>query len=322
MEQPEAQAAESNVEDRLASFLGGKPAQKASATDESATAQAPEAVPQPVATESNDQQSESDEQDAEQGAYQTPADWVDVEDDSGQVVKVPPSLKDSVLRHADYTRKTQETANLRQVAEDRLQFAEAKEQLLGAVVQDFISLQGEKNRLQQLESIDIGSLFSNDPGQALNLQQQLYALRGKVSDAEKLIGAKASHLQQAIQAHQTKQWALAVDGAKQRIGTVTPTEDAAMLRTVQDLGFSETELKSRFADPRFLQLVHMAVKGRMSSDKKRELLQAVNTAPPVVKPGSSTPGMAAESKYKQLRTNLRKSGDMRDAAKLFLMKGT
>jgi hypothetical protein len=95
-----------------------------------------------------------------------------------------------------------------------------------------------------------------------------------------------------------------------------------MLKLVQSLGFSERELKTRFADSRFLQMAHKAAKWDVLQAQKPKAQEAAKSAPPVLKPGASKgANVVAEQKYRDQRAQLKKSGSVNDAAALFLMKG-
>ena len=100
---------------------------------------------------------------------------------------------------------------------------------------------------------------------------------------------------------------------------MTPAEDAAMLKTVKDLGFSQEELTARFADPRILQAIYLASRATTLAGKKSEALAAVSKAPPVMKPGAMKQGSASQNKYRELRDRLKKTGDSGDAARLIMM---
>ena len=196
-------------------------------------------------------------------------------------------LKSERASKQDYTVKTQEAANLRKAAEDRIQFAEAREQIMSEVMQDVSALNAKRERLQQLSAVDLGQLYNADPAQMFSVQRQIDTLKSEIADAERAVHGKVQNTKAMIEQHRNKQWELAVEGAKQKLGNVSAEDDAAMLRQVQLLGFEQDELKGRFADPRFLQLVWKAAKLDAIQSGKPQALAAVSKAPPVVKPGTT-----------------------------------
>jgi hypothetical protein len=54
---------------------------------------------------------------------------------------------------------------------------------------------------------------------------------------------------------------------------------------------------------------------------KSAAVASVQKAPPVVKPGASVPGAAAERKFKDARQSLKKSGSVDDFARVLIARG-
>lgn len=274
-EQPDS-GSPASVEDRIGALFDE---QDAPATPEVAVADA---------ESDTEQDSETDAEDGD-GA-QPSAELIEVQDDDGNTYQVPAKLKDAFERRQDYTRKTQHTATLTKAAEDRLHFAEAKEQVLGAIAQDFASLHEKQARLAQLNGLDLGALYNADPGQVFSIQKQIRELEREIGEGQRTVQGKAQHIQQAMQQHRERQWALAVEGAKQALGAIPQEDDVAMHVQVRKLGFEESELKGRFADARFLQLVHKAAKWDALQSNKSAALKSVSGAAPVLKPGTTGQG--------------------------------
>jgi hypothetical protein len=249
-------------------------------------------------------------------------DLVEVEAEDGTAHKVPAALKDAFLRQADYTRKTQHAATLVQTAEDRLQFAEAREQFTSTVINEVSELRAMQQRLKEFDNVDLGALYNSDPGTAMRVRDQRDDLRREIAKREQGIGTKAQQLQQMQEQHYAKQWSLAVDGVKKAIGHYTPGEDAAMLKQVEILGLSIKEVKGRYADPRILHAIYKAAKYDAIQSRKGAAVETAAKAPPIVKPGASKgPGVAAEQKYRDARDALKKSGSVDAAARLFYLRG-
>jgi hypothetical protein len=283
MDQPKAESA--TVEQRLASMFGGE---AEAPVEEQASPDPEESAPEEAADAAEDTADEVQEESSDEP-------FTEVTDDDGQPYKVPAKLKESFLRQKDYTQKTQALSALTKSAEDRIQFAEAKEQIFGTVLADVVSLRESQTKLQQLNGLDWAALYNADPGQALNLRHQMDSLKAEVDQKQQAIAQKASQYESTRKQHTATQWKLAVDGVKAKVGAVTPAEDAAMLKTVQDLGFSQEELGSRFADPRFLEAVYLASKYKALQSGKPGALGKANKAPPVLKPGAVNT-MSAEVK--------------------------
>lgn len=246
--------------------------------------------------------------------------WVDFADDDGTVHKIPKALEGKIPLRAEFTRKTQEAARLAEVAQDRLHFAEVRERFNDALTQKGGEVQALEHQLKQLENLN-PAIYGGDQTALWQHFQNVNQLKAAVDAGKKELENWKGQFGTVAKQHAEKQWGLAVNGAKERIGAFTPGEDAAMLKQVSALGFTEAEIKGRFADPRVLHAVYKAMKYDTLMSQKGKALEAANKAPPVLKPGvSKGPGAASEQKYRDARAQLKKSGDLKDAARLFLYR--
>lgn len=281
----------------------------------------PEAAadPEPAQESAPPEQDQTDYTDtldevAQDEAPAAEADLAEVFADDGEPLKVPAKLKDSFLRWQDYTKKTQEVSKLQEAAQDRLHFAEAREQLVGAILQDVAEHRALQKQLEQFQALDWQQLYNQDPGHTLKLRDQRDQLQQRLSSIQAQIAQKAQTHQSAANQHAEKQWLLAVEAAKARIGKFTAEEDAAMLNVVKDLGFSEKEMKTKLSDPRILHALHKAAKWDMLQKQKPGAVAAFSKAPPVVKPGASKgQGAVQIDKYKALRQEMRKTAGNQQA---------
>lgn len=247
--------------------------------------------------------------------------WVDFADDDGTVHQIPKALEGKIPLRAEFTRKTQEAARLAEVAQDRLYFAETRERFNEAFSQKGGEVQALKHQLAQLENLN-PAVYGGDQTALWQHFQSVQQLKDKVRAGEQELQQWNSQFQTIAKQHAERQWGLAVNGAKERIGAFTPGEDVAMANQVRALGFTDAEIKGRFADPRVLHAVYKAAKWDALQAQKGKSLEAVKAAPPVLKPGASKgPGAANDQRVKDARANLRKSGSVDAAARYFLLKG-
>jgi hypothetical protein len=246
-----------------------------------------------VADPQGDEQAQGDDEPSDDAASST-SDFVDIEDDDGATYRVPPALKESFLRRKDYTEKTQRLAAQQEQTNDRADYLQAREAVMAEVMADVGQLRALQTEHAKYAALDWQALYNADPGQALKLRDQRDQLEKQMAQAQGTIQQKAQRIEKNAADHAGYQWDYAVKGAAERIGKVTPQEDAAMLKAVQTLGFTEKELKSRFADPRFLHAMWKAAKWDMLQGSKVQSLEVARRAPPVIKPGSSDPAMSAK----------------------------
>lgn len=291
-EQPQADS----VEERLASYF--------------APAEAPE--PSPAAAEGPDEEIAvvEDEQPVEDSLEEI--DWED-----GQKYRVPKTLKEGFLRQQDYTRKTQELAELRKhasAAAETAQMAQAFEQATSDERKQLSRVEAE---LERYKAVDWSSL---DVETYIKAKHQMDTLKEQAGEIQQKLGQKAQQFadwrrnqaQQLLQSGETY--------LKQAIPTWGDDAKKEVFSQALQAGYTEDELKQVF-DPRFVKLAWEAAQFRKLQAGKSVAVQQAQKAPPVVKPGATQNTAARESKYKDARTRLKKSGDLRDAAALFMMRG-
>jgi hypothetical protein len=290
---------EPSIESRLAAALGNGEPEVATDTE----------APQEVAPD-------ADIADDESEIETTDAEFVDVEDDAGETFKVPAKLKEAFLRTQDYSRKTAEVARLREAADDRIQYAEAREKLITEIVGEVAELKAVHAQMQQLQNIDLGALYNVDAGQALRVRDQRDALKDRMAQLQHAIQVKAQNAEATKQKHSGQQWEYAQRGFFEATGKISETENVEMAQAAQKLGFSDADLKGRLADSRVLRAIHLASKYLKLQDSKSSVTAAVSKAPPVVKPGAAVPGKASADQVTKLRQRLKTSGDVKDAQAL------
>lgn len=252
---------------------------------------------------------------------QAEPDLIDFADDDGTVHKIPKALEGKIPLRSEFTRKTQEAARLAEVAQDRLHFAEVRERFNEALTQKGGEVQALKLQLQQLENLN-PAVYGGDQTALWQHFQNVKQLQDRVRAGEQELQTWNSQFGNVAKQHAERQWGLAVNAVKERIGAFTPGEDVAMAKQVAALGFTDAEIKGRFADPRVLHAVYKAARWDALQAQKGKSLEAAKAAPPVVKPGASKgPGAAAGQKTKDARARLKQSGSVHDAARYFLLRG-
>lgn len=163
------------------------------ATDTPAPETENETADQPVSLDANDETEtpEASEQDSEGQQEEQKPEFATVEYD-GEEYQVPPKLKDALMRQADYTRKTQEVAEIRKQAEA---FRAEAEQVRSASQEELSARALAVNldqQLQQYANVDWQALLNEDP---LGAQQH----RWNFEELQQQRGQVAQYLQTAEQ---------------------------------------------------------------------------------------------------------------------------
>ena len=222
-------------------------------------------------------------------------------------------------RTADYTRKTQEIAETRKMVEaDRAKIEEAA-RLRDTYAQRLQVIEQMLN--QQDAGEDLATLKETDPiGYAVRVAEQ--------SEREKQLNAVRAEQQRLAQQQQAEQGErlkahLATEAQKlaEAIPELSDPAKGQAIRTdirnyAQKLGFSEQELAQVY-DSRAVTALYKAMQYDKLVSGKGGASKKVNSAPRMLKPGTSTPETRTSQEVKNMRGRLKKSGRAKDAAALF-----
>jgi hypothetical protein len=228
-------------------------------------------------------------------------------------------LREGWLAKQDYHRNIQKVK-----AQEAELSTKAQQAELQAIQQYTQKLEMHQQAIQKLAGVktmaEIEALSREDPAGA---QQEFLRLISVNQTMQALEGEKQAALakqQQAIQSARMR----AVEHARQTLETDIKGWNAEMYNqvlagVVSDYGFQKQEVE-QVIDARLVKVFHDAVKYRQLQQAKPEVNKKVVAVPKVVKPGSADKANPASDAAQALETKLRKSGDWRDAAKLYLAR--
>ena len=217
-------------------------------------------------------------------------------------------------RNADYTRKTQELAQERNQSSE---FVERSKKDVEAKLQKLNELNNaaQAQLQQEYAEVDFEKLYDEDPVEAARLEhkmrrkhEQLAQVQQQTQELQsqefnKYLGEQQKLLSQKIPEFMDEQKG--------------PRFKQQMRDYLGNIGFNDNEINSVY-DHRYVMLVKDAMSYRNLQKAKPEIKKKVANAPKVVKGGvAKSKGQAdAEAKRQQL-SKLRKTGQVRDAAKFF-----
>lgn len=268
----------------------------------------------PPATPASETKTEAAEAAAAEGDYEF--EW------KGQRYAVPTELKEmheGYLRNDDYTRKTQETAEIRRSAELMLQQASQSQALQQAVAPISMELQGVNERLAAYSKVDWGALIDQAPIEAQKHQAVYHQLKDRQAQLKEALQTTASDHMTKINQTRTALQAAADKVLGQKIKGYSPERGKALNEFARKTyGFSETEANSTI-DPRVVEMMHDAMQWRDLQQSKP--LKVVAPQKTLI-PGASQGGTDAQAKNAELRRGLKvaKTDGARDrAAEALLM---
>lgn len=232
--------------------------------------------------EANEDEAEGEETEEESGEPET----AEVEL-NGEKYKVPAALKDAFLMQADYTRKTQEVAETRKIAEAKLAEAESVFNVSNEVLEARAALLNVSNGLNQFQNVDWAKLEAEDPIGAMSAwrqYQQLEKARGEITgflNEEQSKRAATAEQETANRLRETAEF------ARTKIPGWSPEVDAKVTAFAEaELGFTRDTLKSAYS-PSVYKALHLAWLGHQSLQKQNA--QPKSPAAPTKPLGKVTP---------------------------------
>ena len=288
----EAQPAEVSDEDTEAA---------ASEDDDSGVEDAPD-------DESAEEQSEESEESEEQEQPQT----FTVKVDGKEVDVTLDELQKGYSRTQDYTRKTQQIAEVRKQVEQETQAVRAERQqyaqLLGAL----------QAQLQVSEpQVDLERLYNEDPIEWVRQkevlrerQEKAYAIQ---AEQQRLSYVGQQEQQRAMEEHlESQKDALLAALPEWKDPKKAKAEKALVLESAKSVGFSDEDLKSVY-DHRLVLLLRKAAMYDQMVSKRQGIKPVVNNGPRPAKPGAAG-RVSTTTESTRAKQRLAKTGRVDDAA--------
>jgi chaperonin cofactor prefoldin len=186
----------------------------------------------------------------------------------GKAYKLPPELKDALLRTADYTRKTQEVAEQRKTVEAKMAEAQAAYQTSQEVIEARAVAHHIDSQLKQYENVNWQALENEDPMAAMSHWrqfQQLQQQRGQV--AQYLDKTQNDLSEQAKQATATRLRETRAFAEKELKGWTPELDNKITEFATKDLGFTVDSLRDQYT-PQVYRTLYLAHIGHLALQKQ------------------------------------------------------
>ena len=287
-------------------------AQPAEVSDEDTEAAASEdddsGVEDAPGEETSEEQSEESDESEEQEQPQT----FTVKVDGKEVDVTLDELQKGYSRTQDYTRKTQQIAEVRKQVEQETQAVRAERQqyaqLLGAL----------QAQLQSSEpQVDLVRLYNEDPIEWVRQkevlrerQEKAYAIQAEQQRLS-YVGQQEQH--RAMQEHlESQKDALLAALPEWKDPKKAKAEKALVLESAKSVGFSDDDLKSVY-DHRLVLLLRKAAMYDQMVSKRQGIKPVVNNGPRPAKPGAAG-RVSTTTESTRAKQRLAKTGRVDDAA--------
>lgn len=188
---------------------------------------------------------------------------------NGKKIQAPKGLKDSVLMHADYTRKTQEAAAFRRELEEREQRITQQTKAHEEELQIRVALTGidqQMSQYQQMTAADWQRLEAEDPIGAQNARLNLMQLRDAQRQLSGELSQRENHRTQEAQQGLAKRIEETRAYAEKEIKGWSPEVDQKLTQFVKDIGIPDAQVKSLMS-PLFYKILHRAWIGEQTLSK-------------------------------------------------------
>ncbi|MBV8593345.1 MAG: hypothetical protein JOZ27_03475 [Caulobacteraceae bacterium] len=250
-------------------------------------------------------------QTATEGGEHTEAEDVEIEHE-GQKYRVPAALRESFLRQADYTRKTQAVAEAaRQVQAAQAEFETERKATLEAMdaeIADRAKVQSLRETMKAWERVDWDRLENQDKengtNETVSAMRKFSQLKDALAQAEASLTEKqaarvakeqeaAKRQAEADEAEDRKQLA---EGARYLVSKIPDwaTAGPQVAKFGQErFGFTPQEIAA-VRDPRMLEVLHLAMIGSRSLDTKTAAARTAAAAQ--VRPAPTVGGRATPTK--------------------------
>lgn len=248
----------------------------------------------------------------------------------GQVRKLPKGITEAVAKevqdfgqslHADYTRKTQEVAEIRKQIDAERQAAQELTRLTHEHADLVADWRTAQRQIDQISQQDLAALSESDPMTALRQQAMLVQLQ----QAQQRIGAQ---LQGTVAEMTAKQQASAKEALERATAELAQDKSlkwsketaAALTAYGKSLGFSDTEL-AQVSDPRVIRLLHKAQQFDALQTSKPAVTKRVSEVSKTIKASSAaSPHAQKRTQVDDAMKRLSRSGSIADAAAALLAK--
>ena len=222
---------------------------------------------QPVA-EDDQQEAEGEAQEQEGDNPEEPEpEVIDFEVD-GKALKVPKELEPYLLRHADYTKKTQEVAELRRTAEAKQAEAEQNLSMSNEVIEARAYKLNVEQQLAQYQNVDWAQLEAEDPLGANSHWRQFQQLKDAYGNVSSFLDQKQNEWTAQTAQATDKRLQETRDFAQKEIPGWSPEMDAKITEfATGDLGFTTDMLKQAY-NPQVYKTLFYAWLGHQAAQKQ------------------------------------------------------
>ena len=219
----------------------------------------------------------------------------------GETYLVPKKISDKFIQHADYTRKTQDLAEMRRALSAEREAAGVETAFQNAVAQDRHQLTILDAQIDQFKKLDWGQI--EDTAQLVKYREQFNQLKDARAELNESIKAKRAEFDDKVKNATLEAIEAGNKAVAQKLKKWGDDEKQQLFAYGLNEGYTRNEL-DRLMDPRLIVTMWKAKQWDELQASKPGMTKKAAQAAPVVRPGSTQRG---PSRVQQLDKRFREA---------------
>lgn len=200
----------------------------------------------------------------------------------GKTYKLPPELKDALLRTSDYTRKTQEVAEQRKAVEARMAEADRAYQTSQEVMEARAAIMNIDGALKNYENVNWQQLENEDPMAAMSHWRQFQQLQQQRGQVAQYLDKTQAEMSEKVAQDTDKRLRETREFAQKQLQGWSPDLDNKIMEfSTKELGFTVEALRAQVT-PQVYRTLYLAHLGHQAlAQKAAQAKPQVSTQKPL-----------------------------------------
>lgn len=192
-------------------------------------------------------------------------------DIDGEKVRVPAKFKDAYMRHADYTRKTQEVAEQRKSFEAEREAYVERQKIEAAVGEKFQDLRAIDKELSEFRNLDWSRLQNDDPNLAQSMLFRFNMLKDQRDVTEREVQAGAAEVRSRMERERADRIAKNQAALSANLPDWNDAKATEIRSFGKQLGFGEKEIETAIGnDWKIAKVLDLARIGQQVLEQRKQ----------------------------------------------------
>ena len=203
------------------------------------------------------------------------------------------AIKDALMRHGDYTQKTQTLSERERVITEQQRLFEAQSQFHQSSIDDIAQIRALDQAIAQYANVNWMGMQTDE---LMRTRLQYDQLKEARESAQKSLDAKwRTFNQQRVESMKKLEEAGRQEAAR-RISGFTDKAASELKEYAKARGYQEQQITAMFYNPLDVEMIWKAKQFDALQASKTSIQNRANKAPPVLKPGATQPQKSQDEK--------------------------